>query len=108
MDNSHSVTDNIYPSIDGISNTMEKDLPASKSTGIISDGDDDEKNLDQQEDSTDGIILSTNVLITFIPNIIVPTSVLIIIEIAVKGKVTVNIYFCCILFELLRNLSLSG
>ena len=71
MDNSHSVTDNIYPSIDGISNTMEKDLPASKSTGIISDGD-DEKNTDHEEaSSTDGIILSTNVRITlFIPNII--------------------------------------
>ena len=99
MDNSNSDTVKIYPPINGTSNSIEKDLPASKSTGSISDGDDDEKNLDQQEDSTDGVILSTNVLITFIPNIIVPSSVLIVIEIAVKGKFTVNIYFCCILFE---------
>ena len=69
MDNSHSVIDNIYPSIDGISNASEKDPPTSESTGSISDGD-DEKNIDQQEDSTDGIILSTNVRITFILNII--------------------------------------
>ena len=51
MDNSNSDTVKIYPPIDGISNSIEKDLPASKSTGSISDGDDDEKNLDQQEDS---------------------------------------------------------
>ena len=70
MDNSQSVTDNIYPSTDGISNSIEKDLPTSQSTGSISDGDDDERNLDHQEDSTSGIILPTNVRITFIPNIL--------------------------------------
>ena len=69
MDNSHSVIDNIYPAIDGISNASEKDLPTFESTGSISDGD-DEKNIDQQEYSTDEIILSANVRIRFIPNII--------------------------------------
>ena len=71
MDNSHCVTDNIYPSIDGITNSIEKELPTSKSTACTPAADDDDRNLDHQEDSTDGIILSTNnVSITFIPNII--------------------------------------
>lgn len=70
MDNSHSVTDKIYPAIDGINNSIEKDLPASKSTDSITDGDDEERNLDKQENSTNGIILSTNVRVIFILNII--------------------------------------
>jgi len=41
MDDSHSVTDNIYPSIDGIINSIEKDLPASESTTSILEGDDE-------------------------------------------------------------------
>jgi len=70
MDTSHSVTDNIYPSIEGISNSIEKDLSASESTGSISDDDYDERNLDHQEDFTDEIILSTNVRISLISNVI--------------------------------------
>ena len=66
MDNSHCVTDNIYPSIDEITTSIEKELPTSKSPACIPDGDDDDRNLDHQEDSTDGIILSTNVRITYI------------------------------------------
>ena len=70
MDNFQSVTDNIYPSVDGIINCIEKDLPASQSTTSIPDGDDDERNLDHQEDCTSRTILPANVSITFIPNII--------------------------------------
>lgn len=70
MDNSHFVTGKICQNQE-ISKNIEKDDPAFQSTtGSITDSN-DERNLDHLEDSTDGIILSTNnVSITFIPNII--------------------------------------
>lgn len=57
---------NIYY-IDGTGNSVEKNLPASKST-IFSDNED--INLDHKLDSTDGSIPSPNVKQLFIPNII--------------------------------------
>lgn len=66
MENSQSVIDDINQ-IDGISNYIGKDLPASQSTtGSIPDGDDDERNTNHQTDSSTGVILSTNVRITSI------------------------------------------
>ncbi len=70
MDNSHFVTGKIDQNQE-ISKNIEKDDPAFQSTtGSITDSN-DKRNLDHLEDSSDGIILSTNnVGITFIPNII--------------------------------------
>ncbi len=53
MDNSHHPLTDIYL-IDGNSNSIESDLPASQSISIPGD--------DLKPDSTDGIILSSNVI----------------------------------------------
>ena len=55
MDNSHPLTD-IYI-IGGTSNSIESDLPASQLISILGD--------DHKPDSTDGIILSSNVIWMF-------------------------------------------
>ncbi len=92
---SQSVTESNHRQVHGVRNRIGKDLPASRSTV------DDEKNINEQGDSTEGIVISKIVCIAFAQNILF-AKFFFYFYLNFKGRF--NIYG---IFENHRNLPLS-